>query len=58
MIENGQVKPIIERTCPLSEVPEAIRHVEMGHVRGKLAIAVQPIPSRIGIDVESEHDCR
>jgi NADPH:quinone reductase-like Zn-dependent oxidoreductase len=42
MIEAGELRPVIERTYPLSETPEAIRQVETAHVRGKLAIAVQP----------------
>jgi NADPH:quinone reductase-like Zn-dependent oxidoreductase len=38
MIVAGRMKPIIERTYPLSEVPEAIRHSEDGHARGKLVV--------------------
>jgi NADPH:quinone reductase-like Zn-dependent oxidoreductase len=40
LIEAGAVKPVIERTYPLSETPEAIRRVETGHVRGKVVITV------------------
>jgi NADPH:quinone reductase-like Zn-dependent oxidoreductase len=53
MIEAGQVKPVIERTYSLSETPEAIRQVEKGHVRGKLAIAVNDSGERGG-DPETE----
>lgn len=35
---SGQVTPAIERAYPLSEVPEAIRHVADGHARGKVVI--------------------
>jgi NADPH:quinone reductase-like Zn-dependent oxidoreductase len=42
MIERGEIRPVIEQTYPLSETPEAIRRVETAHVRGKLAITVQP----------------
>jgi len=42
MIEAGDLRPVIERTYPLSETAEAIRHVETAHVRGKLAISMQP----------------
>jgi NADPH:quinone reductase-like Zn-dependent oxidoreductase len=28
LIETGKVKPVIDRTYPLSEVPEAIRYLE------------------------------
>lgn len=50
MIERGEIKPVIERTYPLSETPEAIRRVETAHVRGKLAITVQaavPQPEQV-----------
>ena len=39
-IEDGQVTPIIERTYALAEVPDAMRHLEGGRARGKLAIVV------------------
>lgn len=39
-IEAGQVIPSIDRTCPLERVPEAMRHLEAGLVRGKVAITV------------------
>lgn len=38
MIESGTVKPIIDRTYPLVEAPEAIRHLERGHAGGKIVI--------------------
>jgi len=40
LIEAGKLTPVIDRTYPLSEVPEAIRHLEAGHTRGKLVITV------------------
>jgi NADPH:quinone reductase-like Zn-dependent oxidoreductase len=40
LIEAGKLTPIIGRTYPLSEVPEAIRQLEQGHTRGKLVITV------------------
>ena len=40
LIEAGTVVPVIERTYPLNETPDAIRHVETGHTRGKVVIAV------------------
>ena len=39
-IEAGQVIPSIDRTYPLERVPEAMRHLEAGQVRGKVAITV------------------
>jgi NADPH:quinone reductase-like Zn-dependent oxidoreductase len=32
--------PVIDTTYPLSEVPEAIRHLEEGHARGKVIITM------------------
>ena len=40
LIEAGKVTPVIDRTYPLSEVPEAIRYLEAGHARGKIVIRV------------------
>src|SRR5829696_4098637 len=39
-IEAGKVTPVIDRTYPLREVPEAIRYLEEGHARGKVVITV------------------
>ncbi len=38
LIEAGNVTPVIDRSYPLSEVPEAISYVEEGHARGKVVI--------------------
>ena len=40
LVEAGKVTPVIDRTFPLSEVPEAIRHLKAGHARGKIVITV------------------
>ena len=40
LIEAGQVKPIIDRTYKLNEVPEAFRYFEEGHAQGKVVITV------------------
>jgi NADPH:quinone reductase-like Zn-dependent oxidoreductase len=40
LIEAGKVTPVIDRTYPLSEVPDAIRYLEKGHSRGKVVITV------------------
>jgi NADPH:quinone reductase-like Zn-dependent oxidoreductase len=40
LLETGKIAPAIDRTYPLSEVPAAIRHVQEGHARGKVVIAV------------------
>ncbi len=40
LIEAGKVTPVIDRTYPLSETPEAVRYLEAGHARGKVVITV------------------
>jgi NADPH:quinone reductase-like Zn-dependent oxidoreductase len=40
LIEARKVTPVIDRTYPLSDAPEAIRYVEEGHARGKVVITV------------------
>jgi NADPH:quinone reductase-like Zn-dependent oxidoreductase len=40
MIEAGQVVPSIDRTYSLEDAPLAVRQLEAGHVRGKIAITV------------------
>jgi NADPH:quinone reductase-like Zn-dependent oxidoreductase len=41
LIEAGELTPLIDRTYPLGEVPDAIRYLQDGHVRGKVAITVR-----------------
>ena len=40
LIESGAVTPVIDRTYPLAEVPEAIRYLQEGHAQGKVVIIV------------------
>jgi NADPH:quinone reductase-like Zn-dependent oxidoreductase len=40
LIEAGKVAPVIDRTYPLNEAPEAIRYLHEGHARGKVVITV------------------
>jgi NADPH:quinone reductase-like Zn-dependent oxidoreductase len=40
LIESGAVTPVIDRTYPLAEVPEAIRYLQEGHAQGKVVITV------------------
>ena len=40
LIESGKVTPVIDRTYPLSEAPNAIRYLEDGHARGKVVITI------------------
>jgi NADPH:quinone reductase-like Zn-dependent oxidoreductase len=40
LIEAGKLTPLIGRTYPLGEAPEAMRALEAGNTRGKVAITV------------------
>jgi NADPH:quinone reductase-like Zn-dependent oxidoreductase len=40
LIEAGKVTPVIDRTYPLIEAPDAIRYLAEGHARGKIVITV------------------
>jgi NADPH:quinone reductase-like Zn-dependent oxidoreductase len=40
LTEGGQVIPVIGRTYPLAEAPQAIRHLHAGHARGKIVITI------------------
>jgi NADPH:quinone reductase-like Zn-dependent oxidoreductase len=40
LLAAGNVTPVVDRTYPLSEVPDAIRYLEQGHARGKVVITV------------------
>ncbi len=38
LLENGRIKPVIDRRYALREVPEALRYLEEGHAQGKIVI--------------------
>lgn len=40
LLESGQVRPVVDRVFSLDEVPDAMRHLESGAARGKIAIKV------------------
>jgi NADPH:quinone reductase-like Zn-dependent oxidoreductase len=39
-IEDGKITPVIDKTFPLSETPEAFRYLVEEHARGKVVISV------------------
>ena len=41
MMQSGKLKPVIDRTYKLSEVPAAIAYLEEGHARGKVVITLE-----------------
>jgi NADPH:quinone reductase-like Zn-dependent oxidoreductase len=40
LIQVGKLRPVIERTYNLDDAPEALRHLDEGHARGKIVINV------------------
>jgi NADPH:quinone reductase-like Zn-dependent oxidoreductase len=40
LVQNGKLKPVIDKKYELNEVPEAIRYLEDGHARGKIVITI------------------
>jgi NADPH:quinone reductase-like Zn-dependent oxidoreductase len=52
LIQAGKLKPVIDRTYALSQLPEAMRYLEEGHARGKIVLTVgdniEPLMTRAG----------
>lgn len=42
LIEDGKLNPVIDKTFPLRQAPDAMRYLEAGSARGKLVITVAP----------------
>jgi NADPH:quinone reductase-like Zn-dependent oxidoreductase len=40
LVESGTLTPVIDRTYPLIEAPDAIRYLEVGHAAGKIVITI------------------
>ncbi|MEV5825061.1 NAD(P)-dependent alcohol dehydrogenase [Spirillospora sp. NPDC052242] len=40
LMEKEEITPVIDRTYPFAELPEAVRYVERGHARGKVAVTL------------------
>jgi NADPH:quinone reductase-like Zn-dependent oxidoreductase len=40
LLEDGSVRPVIDRSYPLERAPEALAYLEAGHTRGKVVIIV------------------
>lgn len=41
LIEAGEVRSVIDRCYPMSEIAEAIRYYRKGHARGKVVITME-----------------
>lgn len=40
LIQAKKVTPVVDKSYPLSQVPEAVRYMEEGHPRGKIVITI------------------
>jgi NADPH:quinone reductase-like Zn-dependent oxidoreductase len=40
LVRAGKVAPVVGKTYPLVDAPEAIRELELGHTRGKIVITI------------------
>jgi len=38
LVQAGKLEPVVDRTYPLGDTPEAIRLIETGHARGKIVV--------------------
>ncbi|HYH12275.1 MAG TPA: NAD(P)-dependent alcohol dehydrogenase, partial [Thermomicrobiales bacterium] len=47
LLETGKLTPVIDRTYPLAEVPEAIRYLESGQARGKIIITMEHADTKV-----------
>jgi NADPH:quinone reductase-like Zn-dependent oxidoreductase len=41
LMQEGKVKPVIDRQYPMSETAEALRYLEEGHARGKVVVQIE-----------------
>jgi NADPH:quinone reductase-like Zn-dependent oxidoreductase len=49
LVEAGKLTPVIDKTYPLGQAPDAMRHLEAGQARGKIIITMP------GADGEPAH---
>lgn len=44
-MQDGKIKPVIDRQFSLEQVPQAMRYLEEGHARGKVIVTVDSAPA-------------
>jgi Zn-dependent alcohol dehydrogenases len=42
LIEQGVIKPVIDRIIPLTDINDALEYSHSGHATGKIIISIQP----------------
>ena len=40
LVESGALRPVLDKTCSLPDVPAALEYIEGGHARGKVVVTV------------------
>jgi NADPH:quinone reductase-like Zn-dependent oxidoreductase len=49
LVDDGSVRPVIDRIVPFADVPDAVRHVETRRARGKVVVEIAtPSPGQTG----------
>ena len=51
LLESGKVVPVIDRSYPLNDLPEAFRYFGEGHARGKVVISMEQNESATSGDI-------
>ena len=44
LLDDGRIRPVLDRTYPLAQVQQAVAYLEQGHARGKVAVEIIPEP--------------
>ena len=42
LVDDGNVRPVVDRTYVLADAAEAVRYLEAGHARGKVVVTTSP----------------
>ncbi len=40
LVESGKLSPVIDAVYPIEQAADAVRHVQQGHARGKVVVAI------------------
>ncbi len=43
MLEDGSIRPVMDKVFPFAQTPEAIAYVETGRAKGKVVVEVKPV---------------
>lgn len=43
MLEDGSIRPVVDKVFPFAQTPEAIAYVETGRAKGKVVVEVKPV---------------